>query len=393
MKKKEYNNFKKTVLFVIIFLILLIIFFILQIALIRAETEQKNNEIEISVSRGDNTIERIADKYNAEIIDKTSYIIYINFEEDLYDDNGNSNKEYFENIANDFTKLEDFSKQNFILIDEEKNIKINVLYNPDIDSYSYKYNDIENFYDEIDGKMYSATKNIEPLDVKSLTLSSELLLNLKNGNMFFRSIKDSIGEGKLLDNGYTSFKDGSILLKLLNGKVRNMVFTDKYEETVIFGVRVGDSLEKVLDVQKNISSGSIKEGYLQYITPDLYIFIYENEISTYGYSYFENKDFEDFLEEYLVDKDLDKFIQNVSKKWNNYDMYQYTPEEQSAHITFPSRGVEIKIEDNNSKGIVLYKNYYFTDKTKEMIKDGKITLNDSEDLLVVTEKQRRSNFN
>ena len=39
--------------------------------------------------------------------------------------------------------------------------------------------------------------------------------------MFFREVSDSIGEGIELDNGYTSYKDGKIMLKGLSHQFLN----------------------------------------------------------------------------------------------------------------------------------------------------------------------------
>ncbi len=94
----------------------------------------------------------------------------------------------------------------------------------------------------------------------------------------------------------------------------------------------------------------------------------------------------------MEDKNLDEFVTKVLKKWTNYDKNEYDPDKQNAHITFPSRGVEIKIDNNNSYGITLYNNYFFTEKSKEFVKSGKIQINAEEDLLELMEINRRNNL-
>ena len=72
----------------------------------------------------------------------------------------------------------------------------------------------------------------------------------------------------------------------------------------------------------------------------------------------------------------------------SYDVLEYDKDIKKATMIFPTRGIEIKIEDNNPKGITLYSNYYFTDMTKEMVKNGKISYS-TDDLVEKYEIQRR----
>ena len=50
------------------------------------------------------------------------------------------------------------------------------------------------------------------------------------------------------------------------------------------------------------------------------------------------------------------------------------------------------IKGNNSRGITIYSNYYLTDTVKELIKQNKITLKPNEDLILITEKNRRESM-
>ena len=90
-------------------------------------------------------------------------------------------------------------------------------------------------------------------------------------------------------------------------------------------------------------------------------------------------------------KDLDTFITRLVNKWKVYDYYEYDPNTKDAYVLFSTRGIEIDIKDNDSKGIKLYSNYYFSDKTKEYVKAGLVTLEKNTDLVDKIEKQRRNN--
>ena len=58
---------------------------------------------------------------------------------------------------------------------------------------------------------------------------------------------------------------------------------------------------------------------------------------------------------------------------------------------FSHKGYEINIEENNSKGVILYSNYYLTDTTRELILKDKITFKSKENAVDKIEKERRRN--
>ena len=58
-------------------------------------------------------------------------------------------------------------------------------------------------------------------------------------------------------------------------------------------------------------------------------------------------------------------------------------------MNFPTRGMEIDIQNNDPKGITLYNNYCFTDDSRQLVKDGYISYRDV-DAVLKYEKERRS---
>ena len=154
---------------------------------------------------------------------------------------------------------------------------------------------------------------------------------------------------------------------------------------------MGTPLTEVKELYPNVAFGSIEEGFLGYRTKDLYVFIYENEISAYGYSYYEQINFENILEEYLNTKDLYTFADKVTKLWTNYDEFEYDKEQKNLYITYPSIGIIINIQNNNSKGITIYNNYYLSDKIKNFIVEDKISLEPTVDILYMSEINRINN--
>ncbi len=383
------NKLSKNIIYTIILLMVLLFISICMLYSYLEKEKSDNNDLNIINSNQDNTIKEIVEKYGAIYLSSENKYIYINFKVDLYDKNGESNQNYFESLLDDLIKLKEFEKRSFFLKDDQKNILIKAEYDYDANKHIIYYNDIKDFFSIIDGETYVAVDEVEIMDKVNLHVSSDELSSLINKNLFFKGVKNTIGEGVLLENGYTSFNEGKILMKIYDSRVKSIIFTKDYQENVFDNIKVGTELEKIEEKYNGLNGGSAKEGYLLYRTKDLYAFFYEDEIVVYGYSYFENYTFEKWLEEYIFTKDLKTFIERVTNKWINYDICEYDFDIQYAKITYPSRGVEINIKDNNSLGITFYKNYCFTDKTKQLVKEGKVSLNSKDDYLEITEKSRK----
>ena len=164
-------------------------------------------------------------------------------------------------------------------------------------------------------------------------------------------------EGKTEDGKYGYYLNKTVKAYISAGKVRNLIFTSAYEGDVFNNISVGTPLKQVAEQLPDYAFGSVNDGFLGYRTKDVYVFIYEDEISVYGYSYSEHPEFEKYIKTYLTNFDLEKFVSNVTSLWQSYDEFEYDKENQSLHLTYPYIGVMIDIEDNVASGITLYSNY------------------------------------
>lgn len=387
--KKNKGASKVVLIFLILFFCLLCLIFTLKIALQQEEQENTNNVTSVTPKdEAPKTIKDVIEKYESEFISQDSNKIYAKFSKDLYDDNGKSNESFFNSLINDLIPF--FEKEDFYLVDEEKNITIFVKYDTELEKHKIIYNDNEKFFKETNGKTYIEVETSEIIKPSVLFIGNDNLKRLTLNNMFFSSIKDYLGEGKDLEDGYILYPDDGIKLRLApNKSVMNIIFTEEYEGNILTDVTNKMSLQQILELHPDNSSGSISEQYLGYRNGDLYYFFYKDETSVYGYSYNKNKVFEELLSNYIETKDLETFVDQISKKLLSYDTLEYNKDTQSARISFPTRGIDINIEENNPKGITLYSNYYFTDVTKSYVKNGTISYI-SEDLVGIYEKERRN---
>jgi len=277
-----------------------------------------------------------------------------------------------------------------------KNISSKNTTNENMTNYTSNRNmSNENIIDEnASREKKSREKSVEnikyPIESEYITSIDTLLVNLKSKGMKFSSIEDELGEGIELENGYYSYLDGTVKIKKSrNNIVLNIIFSKDYKEQIFSSFENTDTLEDIYFFNSDNCYGSVEEGFLGYRTDKLYYFIYEDEISVYGYSYIKNTDFELALAKYIEDNNLEKFVNKTIHEFTEYENYDCDFSDEHAYINFSSYGLEFKINDNNSKGIILYNNYCFSSKTKQYVIDGLITFNNSENSIEKAEKERR----
>lgn len=381
------SNSKKFILIIVGLLVILLLLFILLLEAM----ELNNKPSEVSSSIDDkSTIQGVIRSNGSEYIKQEKEDIYVLFSVDLYNEDGSSNEAYFEKMISELTPF--FSNKDFTLIDEKKDFKIYVKYDYSIKEYRIYYNDIEDFYSKTDGDSYSAVDSVEIVKFQKIYFHDNIIDLLKTQDTYFSSIRSIVGEGTAAKNNYTDYFDGKLSIRLApNDVVKNIIFKDGYRNNeMAYEITLDTPLNEIYKSFPNIAFGSIKEGFLGYRTDMFYTFFYEDEISMYPYSYKKNVDFEKFLLEYIETRDLNTFVEQVTSRLRNYDYYRYDEERQEAYILFASKGIEINIKGNDLKGITLYNNYCFTNKTKSLVKNGYITLNSEKDLIAVIEEKRRN---
>ena len=394
MKSKAF--FKKLIL--ICFSILFILLIIMCVLFYKVQKKNETNigvsipekqDLENDVYNNDqvfHNVQEILESYGCTYIseqEEPTTVIYLVFGKSLFNSDGSNNRNYYESLINALAKK--LIKKNFYLYDEKNSTQINVTCDFENDNISYKINNISDYFGTANGELYQDIENTEIVQYQYIPISYNVLYNIVQNNMY---LIDELGEPEGEVGKYKLYQNGTIMSRNFSGKVRNMIFLEGYEGNVFTGVEVGTPLSEIKKLYPNNAFGSIEEGYLGYRTAELYVFFYENEISVYGYSYYEQKNFEDILEEYLNTNDLNRFTERVTKLWTNYDEFEYDRGNKSLYLTYPSIGVIINIQNNNSKGITICNNYYLSDKIKNFIIENKISLDSSIDALYMSERNR-----
>lgn len=386
---------KNNLIIMIIIVLAVLILTILQLVnYIKATSNNDNantNSINVVSENRNNdkkTIEGVITASGSKYLDKIekgTMRIFVEFKYDLYDENGKSMKRYFYDLVGDLVPL---IKKNFYLVDESKNIEIRIIYKPETDEYKVRINNLKDFYDETDGEDYVNLANTKIVEKSDLFINNVMLNNLVRKNMFMLNSEYSDKSRVDMGNDYYSYNDGAMYAKLLGGRVFNTVFTQKYDLEVAKNIQVGTSLSEIKDQVSNLGFGNVNDGYLGYRTEYFYAFFYNDEISVYSYTYDENEYFDKYLSDYCATGDLQKLYEDFNE-WDSYFEKEYDPENGRFKITFPTRGIDIDIYDNDSRGIKIYSNYYLTDAIKQLVKTNKITLEGKKDLIHITEMARR----
>lgn len=392
MAKRNKTNFIIIVVVMILMALLILLLMTLN-SLKKAENLEaeliNNNIVTPTVTLEEaKTIKDIIEEYGSVYISKTGSIedtVYVSFKYDLFDENGKSNKSYFYNMIEEIEKIED---RTFYLKDTEKKIDISVIYNPATNSFTVFINEVENYYDTVDGEIYVELSESEERKVSDLIMNNELIRILGSNSAFYARTELTSDEKEELDNGYTSFQDGKILAKLQYGKALNVIFKAGYEESIAYRINVGTPLETIASVYPKYNFGSPRDGYLGYITEYGYIFFYENEVSVYPYMYKENTYFDDYISDYYNTGNFERLVSDFTGNWTSYFERNIDLEAKNFTISFPTRGIRIDIKNGDQKGITIYNNYYLSDKMKDLVKAKKVTLDSKHDLVDVVEKSR-----
>lgn len=344
------------------------------------------NQIETVVKKQE-TLSEILAKYDVEYIKRDANKIYVTFNFQLYNEDGSSNEIKLNNLLNELTN---YFNSTYYIIDEKNGIDIKVFYSQNVGAEVF-INNKKDFFKETDGKTYYDVNNIKNTLLTNVYVVEDALSYITMKSLRYSDLVDRIGEPTGTDEeGYLLFDDGDIRVsKYENANmVRNMIYSGKYLNSFVSKITEGYSLKKVVEVYGEPAFGSIDEGYVGYRTTEFYLFFYEDEISVYGYGYTSNIQFEKVLQEYTINYDIEKLSSTLRSMWRGYHEYEMDVENKTLYLTYPSRGVEIKIDSMDVSGITFYSNYYYSDGLINKIKNGDYTLKANEDFIHIVELER-----
>jgi len=357
-QKARYKNQKelgtRKVFFTLIAILALILLFC--IILVSSLDAKKNEKEQLMITGRFNSVKDILEyygcKYKGEKNSKPEEFvtdIYAVLKYELYDGE-KSNEKFYNNLINEIAKFLNY--KNFQLIDETKEEKIEIqvfCVNGKIDTIII--NGIEDYFIYMDSRIsLSKYKEIKTTDI--LIQAPEILnciQNNWNSNIEFGT-RESI-----FQNYYIYFDEG-IKTRKIDGKIYNIVFTKKYVNSVVNGFTVGTENDIIIRGLGNPTFKNDDGSIIGYKGKDIYVFFEKDQISIYrnikenGYD-----EFFDLVDDFLDEKyTLLEFMNELTYTWPDYEEYTY--DTQTVFLSYPNKGIDVKINYDNTDGIVLYNN-------------------------------------
>ena len=345
MIKKKWNIKKILILFLILLALILCIYFIYSNFL-----KEKNQMLPYGL----NTLEDILEHYECKLIKKQNseeenidFDIYVKFGKNYYTEN-KSNEDYFTSLINYIS--ENLEYKNYNLIDQEKEMIITALCDEQTKSIAViYYNGDRNYFNIKDNE-----QNIEQYQETKQTkfaINSEVLQDTINNN--WENSKINFGKKDSTFEEYDIYFDEGIQVKNTASKIYNIVFTEKYEDAVIAGLKVNTSEETI---RKTLGTPAfINNDIIGYKGEKCYVFFSENEISVYRVENdYKNNDFTTMLEEFMKNRNVVTLFNNLTDIWNDYDLYKTS--DGDIFILYTIKGVEFSFSQIGGK-IIFYKNF------------------------------------
>ena len=358
MQKDRYinqNQFQKKVTVLILMLCLILILLLLNGVL--KNIQNKNTEKEERIKTENfNSIQEILEYYGCQFIKMKEYTegeflvdIYTTFQHDLYE-NEKSNEEFFQNVINAIAKF--LNDKNFRMFDEQKQEKIEIHVICQKGKIQTVWiNGMEDYFIYKDSQ--KSLKQYQEIKVTDISIQSEELQNCINNNW---STKTNFGTREtIFQNYYVYFEEG-IETRKIHKKIYNIIFTKNYVKPVVNGFTVGEKRDIIIRELGTPTFENEDKTIIGYKSKDMYVFFEEDQISIYRNS--QEEGFDEFFE--LVDSFLKneltvrEFMNQLTYLWPDYEEYTYDAE--TVFLSYPNRGIDIKMNVDDTNGIIFYNN-------------------------------------
>ena len=294
--------------------------------------------------------------------------IYLLFMKDPIDEDGNTNKNLYENLI----KLISIKMlSNYKIIDEDRNLTVRVNVNED-KTINYTINNMNNYFENL-RSLYTLNNSKEE-NISQVNIVSKELLAMIDSNWIKRNI--NLGQKTSNYENYDIYWNDGYKIRTINNKIYNIVFIKNYQGEVLQGITVGMTNDEVRSVLGTPTYEDYSEiEVIGYKLKNIYVFFADGEISVYRideYNEEENKKFASLMTKLFKDKDYNNFLSNLTELYPDYSIYTQEPD--YINIKYPLRGFEITFGKNKKNGILIYNNFtgnITEDKSIDDIKNNK----------------------
>lgn len=216
------------------------------------------------------------------------------------------------------------------------------------------------------------TKNLFPdlndNSIRLITIDSKEAQEIKEGRLRL----DDLGKIEAEFDGYKNIFSEGIEVKSAMGEIIAAKFSKRYNKAIIGGVKPDTSSQ---ELEKKLGKPNLKhENIYLYILDgiDVLFNLDESEVSVYKNKEQDSSKYYYVIEKYknfLKEKDLKKFISDVTK--NNPRYYRYDYDNDYVVLDYFDLGLRLKFtKDGKTNGIYLFDNFFKSENyNKEDIDD------------------------
>lgn len=354
MGGQEYKNKKNSKVLLILIIFCFFVFVFLISFLIK--NNKNNNDVDLkydSLTTVREVIEYYKSKYISEENSKESRFnldIYLELAKMPYTEDDKSNEKYYNSLLEDVAKVINYN--NYRMIDKKNEIYIDVICrNKSIDKIVI--NGIEDYFIYMDSQI--SMKKYKEIPVTSIEITSDLLKECINNNWSYHT---NFGTKESTFEQYDIYFDEGICVKSISSEVYNIIFTERYGKNVINNIYPGMNIEDIKDVLGNPTFFDEELEVIGYKSDNIYVFFNNNSISIYRFLENDNQiaEFLELFDKYLSDSndELLEFMNNLTYMWPDYNEYTYSSN--YFFISYPLKGIEIKVNYDDTNGILVYNN-------------------------------------
>lgn len=352
MKKIQYKDQNNKNYIKIVIVLFVVIFILLFVQLILSNLQKENNnEISYSSLR---TVKDVIEYYDSTYISEEEsgeenfyWDIYLKFKFLPYNEDDTSNEEYYNNLLGDVAKILRYA--NFKMLDTENGITVKVICkNNEIDSIII--NDIEDYFIYMDSQI--SMKEYIEIPTTDFAINSPILQTCIDSNW---SKDINFGTRESIFEEYFIYFDEGIKVRIIDNKIYNVIFDKNYKENVINNIFPGMDIESI---ELNLGKATFKnndQNLIGYKGNNMYVFFTNSEISIYRNPDIDTDDFFDLADDFIAENiDLLDFMNELTYLWPDYSDYEYSQD--SMFISYPLKGIEIKLNYDDMSGILVYNN-------------------------------------
>lgn len=349
---KDQNNksykFILVVLFVMVFILLCLL---IAVGILKSN----NNEPDTQISFDNlTTVKEVIEYYGSTYISEKSSVknyLYMDYYLILkylpYNEDDTSNEKYYNDLLRTIARV--IGYRSFAMIDKQNNIEIEVICD-DGKISKITINGIEDYFIYMDSQI--DLKTYEEIPITDFSIESQALNECLDKDW---SSDIYFGERDSIYDEYYIYVDEGIKARSINNQIYNIVFNTNYKENVVNDLFVGIDFKNIRATLGNPSFESDDENIIGYKGKRIYVFFTEDEISIYRNLDIDVDEFFELADEFLAENiDFLDFMNELTYLWPDYSNYTYTSN--SVFLSYPSKGIEIKLNSDDISGILMYNN-------------------------------------